>query len=85
MDRGAGHPHVRLDIDFEGRQQETARQHVEVSTFSLIGGRKSGLVGAMGATQDFPEEQVSREVRQALKKPLQSAGFPCRDRRPGNA
>lgn len=61
--QGPGHPHVRLDINFEGRQLETARQYVEVSSFSLLGGRKSGLVGAMGTTQDFPEEKVSREVR----------------------
>lgn len=29
--------------------------------FNLIGRRKSGLLGAVGKTQDFPEEQVSRE------------------------
>ncbi|SDP77258.1 hypothetical protein SAMN04487914_13721 [Arthrobacter sp. ok909] len=31
LDRGASHPDIRLDIYINGRQQETARQHVQVS------------------------------------------------------
>lgn len=67
LDRGPGHPDIRLDIDIQGRQQETARQHIYVGILRLLGCGSPGFVGAMGTTQDFSQEQVPRKVRQALK------------------
>ncbi|WP_156367582.1 hypothetical protein [Arthrobacter sp. Leaf69] len=53
MDRGTRHPNVRLYVYVKGWQQETARQYFQVGMLNLIGGRKSGLFGAVGTTQDF--------------------------------